>query len=180
MLCRLVQPVRSLTGAIQAFIEVLNAECEVLKKAGLMPPSVEEPWRYPSAPLDDEHTHEHLRAVLEAGRCTVQAEQHLIAGEELLAWQSLSAAQQALLNHLSTLGRAAAKRMGQSKGGSAHNPKRRIKIIEAAEDLLPTGECLQDYSKLPCGLVPRTRERLEEEGFPISEAEIRKILKQQL
>lgn len=78
---------------LDAFISVLNVECEVLKKSGVMLKSVDEPWRYYSVPLDD----------------------------ELGTWCALAKAQQALLMSLSAECKAKAKKLGQSKGGQSKN-----------------------------------------------------------
>lgn len=124
---------------LDEFISVLNAECDVLKKKGLMPKSEDEPWRYYSPPLDDEYEFEHLRAVLEAGKYTLEAEKCCDNGNDIGLYQYLVKAQQKLLNFLSTQGKSNIKKLGNSKGGSSKNDTVHNEIISIAEELLLSG-----------------------------------------
>lgn len=156
---------------ISEFISVLNAECEVLKKKGIVPVSVSEPWRYYSPPLDDEHEYEHLRAVLEAGKLAVEAETCTKTGDDAGAWCALAKAQQALLKALSARGRRIAKKIGQAKGGQGRDENLRHTVLCIADHLLESGQKER-------GLAAQVAIELSKEGLEMREDNIRKILKE--
>lgn len=155
---------------VNEFISVLNAECEVLKKNGVMPISVDEPWRFYSSPLDDEHEYESLRSVLEAGKFIIQAESYVKSGNEAGAWCALAKAQQALLRSLSAKGRLQAKKIGQSRGGQSYDANIKYKIFCIAEDLMLSGESKR-------ALAGQISKELKKEGLTMEDEAIRKTLK---
>ena len=155
---------------LNEFIMVLNAECDVLRKAGVMPESVEEPWRYYSAPLDDEHAHQLLRSVLEAGRFTVEAEGFLQRGDDF--WCSLAKAQGALLKSLSSHGKSISKVKGNSIGGRCKFDDVHYKIFCIADDFLAAGHPER-------GLAGKIAVELSKNGDDKTENQIREILKEQ-
>lgn len=161
------------------FISILDAECDVLKKSGLMLNSKEQPWRYYSCPLDDEHEYELLRSVIEAGKYTVGAEKLVKAGDEPAAWRTLAKAQAALLKSLSSHGRAKAKTLGQAKGGQSRTKEQDDALYEIfciADDLLRTDEFLKRNDPFS-GLAPKVADELaKRHEDPISENQVRKIL----
>lgn len=157
---------------LSEFISVLNAECDVLKKSGFMPTSIDEPWRYYSAPLDDEHSHELLRAVIEAGRFTVEAETFVLTGDEAGAWRSLAKAQGALLKSLSSHGKAMAKKIGNSTGGKSKFDNVHYMVFCIADDLLAAGHKER-------GLARKVADELNKRGYPKNENQVKKILNEQ-
>ena len=158
---------------LNEFILVLNDECDALKKEGLMPNEVSEPWRYYSPPVEGEHEFEQLRAVLEAGKYAVQAEEYAAAGEDLGAWRELAKAQGALLKLFSLHGRKEAKKLGNSKGGKAKAEGVHYKIFCIADDLLADGHVER-------GLARKVSEKLSElHNIEKNENQVRVILKKQ-
>lgn len=155
---------------LEEFISILNAECDVLKKNRLMPKSEDEPWRYYSYPLDDEHEFEHLRSIIEAGKYTVQAEQCVEAGDELGACHTLIKAQQSLLKSLSVMGKSKAKKLGNAKGGETKGESIHYEIFCIADDLLAAG-----HNKR--GLAAKIAKKLNEKGIEKNENRINNILK---
>jgi hypothetical protein len=158
---------------LDEFILILNAECDRLKKVGLMPESIAEPWRFYSLPLDDEHEHELLRSVIEAGRFVVDAEAKIRNLDENGAWCSFAKAQAALLISLSSAGRLAAKKHGQAKGGSVKQDAVHERVFIIADDLLAAGACER-------GLAAKVANVLGKEEIGKTENQVRDILKSQL
>jgi len=150
---------------LHEFINILNAECDVLKKEYPLMRSIEEPWRLYSSPLDDESKHDHLRAVLEAGRWTVAAE----SSKEPLV--ELFKAQQALLRGITTYGKELRRKHYQSLGGQkGHDEKLREKIFYMADELLESGHEQR-------GLAAEISRRLSAEGIDKREDSVREIIK---
>lgn len=158
---------------LDEFISVLNAECDVLKKAGVVSGLVAEPWRYYSAPLDDEHEYQLLRAVLEAGRFAVEAEGLVHLGDEVGAWYSLVKAQGALLKSLSSHGKKIAKKLGNSTGGQSKFDDVYYKIFCIADDLIAEGHDER-------GLAGKVAVQLSRQhGIDKTENQVREIRKKQ-
>jgi hypothetical protein len=153
---------------VEEFIAVLNAECDFLKKNGLMPKLVTEPWRYYSEPLCDENDFQLLRAVINAGQFTVEAESLAIAGDEVGAWGSLAKAQNALLKSLSRCGKKVAKEFGNSTGGKSKGDDVYFKIFILADDLLASGHPER-------GLAGKIAKKLSDQGYEKTENQIRRI-----
>jgi hypothetical protein len=174
MLCQLGGVVMDeIKKDIEYFISVLNAECDVLKKKEQIQPSIVEPWRYYSAPLDDGHEYEHLTSVLEAGRFIVEAEKLVLTGDEDAIWSLLAKAQKALLKSLSSLGKKESKRLGHSRGGQFKTDGIHFKIFCIADDLIEAGGSWR-------GLAAKvTRILSEQHGILKDENKVRTILKEQ-
>jgi len=129
-----------------------------------MPSDVNEPWRYYSPPLDDEYSHDHLRAVIEAGLWLVKAEQ---ADDPTVA---LMKAQQALLRAISAKGRADALDEARRRGGKVYNDKLYYKIFCIADGL----ECV---GVPPRNICRRVSDELSKLGIEKTSSQIRRILK---
>ena len=156
---------------IREFIAVLDAECDVLKKAGIMLPSEAHPWRFYSCPLDGEHEYEHHRSVFEAGKLALEAESCAKAGDDAGAWWALAKAQQALLRSLSAEGKTKARKLGNAKGGQSKDEKLDFQVFCIADDLRAAG-----YSER--GLARKIVDKIGGRD-PKSEKLIRKILGEQ-
>lgn len=164
---------------LNQFIKILNAECDKLKKLQQMQPHMKEPWRYysPSLDQDIENDYQPLRAVINAGKFTIEAEKLVNAGKKNDAWKQLCLAQSALLKALSTNGKAKAKKIGNSLGGKADGEKTREAIFNIADDILSSDPIIASHPKWR-GLTSKVANKLSEKGIDKTDNHIRRILKE--
>lgn len=177
MLCQLEDvAMDDLKKVFNDFIKLLDAQCDVLKKNGQMVTSVKDPWRFYSPALDDENSFELLRAVIDAGRLTVEAETLIACGDETGAWRSLSLAQSTLLQSLSTYGKLKLKKIGNSLGGksiSNEADESYYYIFCIADDLISKGNNER-------GLAAKISKQLQEKyGIDKDENKVREIFNKQ-
>ena len=148
---------------LKDFIATLNAECDFLKKTNQIQTTIDEPWRFYSLGIDTENEYQLLRAVIEAGRYTVEVENLLRKGKENDAWKQLSLAQMSLIKALSTRGKA--------DGATT-----REKIFEAADDILGSDSAIAAHPKWR-GLASKVANKLSEDNVVLSDNHVRKIIK---
>lgn len=158
------------------FIKLLAAECDILKKNGQIATTIKDPWRFYSPPLDDENSFELLRAVIEAGKFTVEAETLLACGDENGAWRSLAIAQSTLLQSLSSHGKLQLKKIGNSLGGksiSDESDESYYFIFCIADDLISKGNNER-------GLAAKISHQLQKKyGIDKDENKVREIFNKQ-
>jgi len=125
---------------LQSFIDILNAEAERLEKDNLIPSGVNEPWRYSDKPMDCELPHQPLRAYLNAGKFTVEAESCVQHNNLTGAWTALAKAQNSFLYPMSASGKKAMRKERAKKAGRAGKLDYFRKRAEAiAIDLIISG-----------------------------------------
>lgn len=154
---------------LDEFIKVLRGECQVLIRAGKMMPDEPDAWRFYSPPLDGEYESDHLRAVLNAGKLTLIAEEYYSDGDSNAAFIYLAKAQAALLKSISSIGKAESKKLGRSRGGQSRDESIRKDVIYIADDLLNEGAAWR-------GLASKVAIKLSENGDELREGKIKQIL----
>jgi hypothetical protein len=154
---------------LDEFIEVLRGECSVLIKNETMMPGDEDAWRYYSSPLDEEAESDHLRAVLNAGKLTLEAKKCYLEGNENGTFACLARAQAALLRSISAIGKAESKKIGRSQGGKSRNESVREEVVLIADHLIETGAPWK-------GLASKVANELSLKKIVMREDKIKQIL----